>query len=106
MNVGFLLFLFAVIPVLCSAAPGNPPPADKGAYTDFAMHNDGDPARGRKLFEDENKTLCSRCHSVDGSSSKAGPDLAFVGDTNPRRELIRALLEPSAAIAVGYGSTL
>jgi len=40
---------------------------------------------------------------VDGSSSKAGPDLFAVGDKFPRRDLIRAVLEPSAEIAVGYG---
>jgi putative heme-binding domain-containing protein len=43
---------------------------------------------------------------VDGRSGKAGPDLFAIGDKFPRRELIRAVLEPSAAIAVGYGTTI
>src|SRR5205085_362491 len=45
-------------------------------------------------------------HSVDGSASKAGPDLLAVGDKFPRRELIRAIQEPSASIAIGYGATI
>ncbi|HEY0549882.1 MAG TPA: PQQ-dependent sugar dehydrogenase, partial [Verrucomicrobiae bacterium] len=49
---------------------------------------------------------CAKCHSVDGRNGKAGPDLLAVGDKFPRRELIRAVLEPSAEIAVGYGTTI
>src|SRR6185369_12239280 len=49
---------------------------------------------------------CAKCHSVDRSSSKAGPDLFAVGDTYPRRELINSVLEPSASIAVGFATTI
>src|SRR5262249_4843061 len=48
----------------------------------------------------------SKCHSVDGTASKAGPDLFAAGDKFPRPELIAAVLEPSASIAVGYGATI
>ncbi len=75
-------------------------------YRQFAMLHDGDVARGRKLFADEQRLACSRCHSVDGRSVKAGPDLSAVGDQFARRELIDAVLMPSAAIAVGYSTTL
>jgi len=74
-------------------------------YIDFAMQHEGDPARGKDLFAAEQKTMCLKCHSVDGTSSKAGPDLAFIGDKFPRRDLITAVLQPSDTIAVGYGST-
>ena len=83
------------------ALPRSP---DQRAYVDFAMRNDGDASRGKDLFTNE-KTACAKCHSIDGTSSKAGPDLSFVGDKFPRRELIRSILEPSTAIAVGYGAT-
>ena len=76
------------------------------AYADFAMRNSGNVTRGRELFGDETRTACSKCHSVDGSSGLAGPDLFAAGDKFPRRELIRAVLEPSADIAVGYGTTI
>ena len=76
------------------------------AYRDFAMGRDGNPERGRQLFNDEQRAACAKCHSIDGTSSKAGPDLLAVGDKFPRRELIQAILEPSAVIAVGYGTTI
>ena len=69
------------------------------------MRNPGDVAHGRQLFNDERKTLCVKCHTVDGSSRKAGPDLSFIGDKFPRRELITAILDPSATIAIGYEAT-
>lgn len=75
-------------------------------YRDVAANRDGDPVRGRDLFFNESKGACAKCHSVDGSASKAGPDLFAVGDKFPRREIIEAILEPSTTIAVGYGATI
>ena len=94
----FLTFVGAI------AAENNLP--SKRAYIDFAMRGEGDAIRGKGLFADEQKTACTKCHTVDGTSSKAGPDLSFTGDKFPRRDLIRAILEPSAEIAVGYGTTI
>jgi len=74
-------------------------------YRDFAMSHEGDVARGKALFNDETRAACVKCHTVDGSAGKAGPDLLAAGDKFPRRELIQSVLEPSAAIAVGYGAT-
>ena len=75
-------------------------------YHDFAMSHDGNAQRGRELFLAEDKAACIKCHSIDGSGGKAGPDLSSIGDTFPRDELIRAILEPSGTIAVGYGATI
>jgi putative heme-binding domain-containing protein len=75
-------------------------------YRDFAMGRDGDASRGKGIFLNDTKAGCARCHSIDGSASKAGPDLFAAGDKFPRRDLIQAILEPSAAIAVGYGTTI
>src|SRR2546423_5624401 len=75
-------------------------------FRDFAMTHDGDSGRGRELFFGEGKSGCTKCHTVDGTGGKAGPDLGSIGDTFPRGELIRAILEPSATIAVGYGATI
>ncbi|HEY6226757.1 MAG TPA: PQQ-dependent sugar dehydrogenase, partial [Verrucomicrobiae bacterium] len=74
-------------------------------YREFAMSHEGDPARGKAIFNDESRAACVKCHTIDGSAGKAGPDLLAAGDKFPRRELIQSVLEPSAAIAVGYGST-
>src|SRR5262245_31224255 len=65
-------------------------------YRDFAMGHDGSAVGGREVFNNEQGAGCLKCHSVDGGSSKAGPDLFAVGDRFPRGELIRAVLEPSA----------
>ncbi len=96
--------------ILRAADPAPTPPADPAkqmrAYRDFAMGRDGSPERGRALFNDPARAACVKCHSVDGTSSKAGPDLRAVGDKFPRRELIQAILEPSSTIAVGYGTTV
>jgi len=112
---------FDVVPRICltlalfNAARGAAAPAQPGTtdparqlreYRDHAMGHDGNVARGRELFFNEQRAACSKCHSVDGSSGKAGPDLFAAGDKFPRRELIQAVLEPSAGIAVGYGTTV
>lgn len=102
------LFLSWVCPL--QAADSQGPAADLARqlreYRDFALGTDGDASRGRELFNDERRAACVKCHSVDGTSSKAGPDLYAAGEKFPRRELIRAVLEPSADIAIGYGTTV
>ena len=104
--------LSSVLIVAANAAepPAQNPTADPvrqlREYRDFAMGRDGNALRGRELFNNEQGAACVKCHSVDGSSGKAGPDLIAIGDKFPRRELINAVLEPSASIAVGYGTTL
>src|SRR5690242_15746908 len=95
-------FLFAISATLLAqvlaAAPASPDRARQlREYRDFAMGHDGNAAHGRELFASE-RGSCAKCHSVDGSSGKAGPDLFAAGDKFPRRELIRAVLEPSAEI--------
>ena len=77
----------------------------KPALIDFAMSHDGDVERGREIFNSERKTACIKCHTTDGSSGRVGSDLFSIGDKFSRRDLIRAVLEPSAEIAIGFGST-
>ena len=91
-------------PIFAQPATTGPTPSVK-EYADFANGHDGNPVRGREMFFSE-KASCAKCHTVDGSAAKAGPDLSAVGDKFPRRELISSILEPSADIAVGYGATL
>src|SRR5882724_7535058 len=82
------------------------PPTDPARqlhdYREFAMGHEGNTERGRALFNNQQRTGCAKCHSVDGSASLAGPDLMTIGDSYPRRELVRSVLEPSSVIAVGY----
>lgn len=81
----------------------DPPAPDQ--FLKFALAKEGDPARGADLFRSEQRLACSRCHTVDGSASHAGPDLFAVGDKFGRRELIQAVLTPSAQIAEGFSTT-
>jgi putative heme-binding domain-containing protein len=112
MNVVSIIGLALTLSALARSAepPAPNPPTDPARqlreYRDFAMGRDGNATRGRELFNSEQRTACAKCHSVDGGSSKAGPDLYAVGDKFPRRELIRAVLEPSAEVAIGYGTTI
>jgi putative heme-binding domain-containing protein len=75
-------------------------------YRKYAQTHEGDIARGSRLFADEQKLACSRCHSVDGTAAKAGPDLFAVGDKFGRRDLVEAVLLPSATISPGYGTVI
>ena len=87
-----------------SATDGGIPSLDQ--YRKYALTHEGDVARGAKLFADEQKLACAKCHSIDGRASKAGPDLFAVGDKFGRRDLVDAILMPSATISPGYGTTI
>ena len=99
-----LIIHFALVTMPAQAQEDRP--RQLRGYRDFALVHDGNAEHGRELFNDAHRLICQNCHSVDGSSSKAGPDLFAVGDKFPRRDLIDAVLEPSASIAVGYGTTI
>ena len=84
-------------PVISPAAP------DVEAYRRHALTHEGSAERGKALFHDP-KLVCANCHSTDGRADKAGPDLFAAGDAFGRRDLVEAVLKPSATIAPGYGA--
>jgi putative heme-binding domain-containing protein len=93
--------------VLVSLQPARGAEAkSKEEYLRFGLLHEGDPARGKALFADEQKVACSKCHTADGTAAKVGPDLFAVGDKFGRRELIESVLSPSVAIAHGYEATI
>lgn len=96
--------IFAYLSGLLLHVSGQTPDID--AYRKFALTRDGDVGRGRKLFNGDARLLCAQCHSIDGSASKAGPDLFAAGDVFGRRDLVNAILQPSATIAPGYGTVI
>jgi putative heme-binding domain-containing protein len=55
--------------------------------------SDGDPARGRALFE--GKGECRDCHRVGGVGSRLGPDLSRIGQLRRAGEIERSLLDPA-----------
>ena len=101
--MSFALFLSAE-PSGNAQTLGRSPGLD--AFRKYALTHEGDVTRGAKLFADDQKLACAKCHSVDGTASKAGPDLFAVGDKFGRRDLVDAVLIPSATISPGYGTTI
>jgi putative heme-binding domain-containing protein len=115
MNVQLLILNLRLLPALVAGlvvaqALGQeaalPKPPGNEDYLKFALREEGDVDRGKALFMDEQRLACSKCHSLDGQGSKAGPDLFAAGDKFGRREIIDSVLSPSATIADSYNTTL
>jgi putative heme-binding domain-containing protein len=102
-TASLLCLLVSAVAGLPQALVAQSPPAAE--YRRHALANQGDAERGAGLFN-EARLSCHVCHTVDGSAGRAGPDLFAAGDAFGRRDLIDALLEPSANIAPGYGTVI
>jgi putative membrane-bound dehydrogenase-like protein len=61
----------------------------------------GDPARGRQVFLGK-KAGCTACHMVSGQGAKVGPDLSKIGSIRTGRDLLEAVVFPSATFARGF----
>jgi putative heme-binding domain-containing protein len=107
-TIGLLatLMLFPLLARAQASRPATTKPLSKDRYQSFAMTHAGDVERGRRLFADDRRLACARCHTVNGHGGKVGPDLFAAGDKFGRRELVDAVLTPSATIAVGYSTTI
>jgi putative heme-binding domain-containing protein len=60
---------------------------------------------GRNIFQYNSTVQCVRCHIVGGEGTNVGPNLKGVASRLTREQLLQALIEPSARIAPGYGTT-
>jgi len=63
-----------------------------------SVNEKGDPENGKYIFQ-LSSTQCQNCHQVDGWGGHFGPDLSHVGSSKSRKQLIRAILQPSAEIS-------
>ncbi|HEX5420878.1 MAG TPA: c-type cytochrome, partial [Gammaproteobacteria bacterium] len=63
---------------------------------DLAAVPQGDPARGREIFE--GKGRCSSCHRVDGQGPRYAPDLSDIGSSRTAATLQLTLVDPDAAL--------
>jgi putative heme-binding domain-containing protein len=61
----------------------------------------GDAARGREIFFGR-KAGCTACHTILGQGAKVGPDLSKIGQIRSGRDLLEAIVFPSASFARGY----
>jgi putative membrane-bound dehydrogenase-like protein len=62
----------------------------------------GEIQRGRDLFFGNKKAICATCHAVQGLGGKFGPDLTKIGAIRTSRDLLEAIVFPSASFARGY----
>jgi putative heme-binding domain-containing protein len=58
---------------------------------------------GKQVFFGR-KAACSSCHRVGSEGGKIGPDLSKVGERRSERDLLEAVIVPSASLARGYES--
>ncbi len=62
---------------------------------------DGDPVQGKQLFS-ATKTACAVCHRIGGEGGLVGPNLTEIGQIRSPRDLLEAIVFPSATFARGY----
>lgn len=62
---------------------------------------DGDIRRGQTIFNDP-KAACASCHAIGYLGGNLGPDLTRIGQVRTERDLLEALLYPSASFVRSY----
>jgi putative membrane-bound dehydrogenase-like protein len=61
----------------------------------------GDTRRGQALFNSP-KALCTACHKIGYLGGNVGPDLTSIGQARSERDLLEAIVYPSASFVRGY----
>src|SRR5262249_34190268 len=61
----------------------------------------GDAQRGRALFFGK-KVACAACHRIGQEGGMVGPDLTRIGAVRAGRDLLEAVVFPSASFAQGF----
>lgn len=62
---------------------------------------DGDVRRGQAVFNSD-KAACTLCHQIGYRGGRLGPDLTNIGRIRGERDLLEAVLYPSATLVRGY----
>jgi putative heme-binding domain-containing protein len=69
--------------------------------TTLATLPEGDVRRGHEVFMSR-KAACNTCHKLGYGGGTLGPDLTNIGRARNRRDLLEAIIYPSASIVRGY----
>jgi putative heme-binding domain-containing protein len=77
---------------------------DHERLTKVALSRVGNPERGRKVFMNAEKSLCSKCHRIGDQGERIGPELTGLGSRFSKVYIIESILEPSRAIAPSFES--
>ena len=75
-----------------------------GLYA-FALEG-GDAQRGGNIFYRNESAQCVRCHAVFEYGGNVGPGLEAIANELSHRQLLEALIRPSARLAPGYETIL
>ncbi len=67
-----------------------------------ALLPEGDPVRGKAIFNNAAKSLCLTCHVMGEQGVEFGPDLTGIGSVRSERDLMEAIVFPSASLARYY----
>ena len=109
LRAGALKPLFAKYPVAVQQQSEslltrlNADAARQNAHVDelLAGAKGGDIRRGQAVFNSE-KTACTACHVIGYLGGRLGPDLTNIGRIRSERDLLEAVVYPSAAIVRGF----
>jgi putative membrane-bound dehydrogenase-like protein len=88
--------------LLVKLAPSSAEQMQRLAELETSMEG-GDPRRGHAVFQAQ-RTSCVACHQVEGKGGRIGPDLSKLGARRNTRDLLEALVYPSASLARGFES--
>src|SRR5262249_51617047 len=80
--------------------------AEHEKLTQAALDRPGNPARGRTVFFNVEKSHCLKCHRLREKGERIGPDLTGIGTRFSRVYLIESILDPSRTIAPSYQTVL
>jgi putative membrane-bound dehydrogenase-like protein len=70
----------------------------------LALNRAGDAERGRKVFDDVERSSCRKCHRIGDRGERIGPDLSGIGRRFSRVTIVESILEPSRSIAPSFDS--
>src|SRR5205823_13266386 len=67
-----------------------------------ALSRAGNPARGREVFLNAEKSLCVKCHRVGEQGERVGPELTGLGNRFSKIYIVESVLEPSRSISPSF----
>jgi putative heme-binding domain-containing protein len=73
-------------------------PGGKSLSVDLAMNMPSDLQKGKNIFE----TNCISCHKIAGKGADIGPDLSLIKKKFDKKNMLDAIINPSASLAFGY----
>ncbi len=83
----------------------NVDPAEQAAHLESLLAElkplGGDVRRGQAVFNSQ-KTACSTCHAMGYLGGKVGPDLTSIGQIRTERDLLEAVVYPSASFVRSF----